>query len=130
MSKVKVLDNGNVLVTFPISLRFRAGRRRVIFQGNDSLEIDPMVINLARAFRWQTLIDSGIYRNMGELAAAIGKDPAFVARTIRLTLLAPEIIHEILAGTLKKSIPLENLRKEVPIRWEDQKKLFGIEVTG
>ncbi len=130
MSEVKVLDNGNVLVTFPISLRFRAGRRRVIFQGNDSLEIDPMVINLARAFRWQTLIDSGIYRNMGDLAAAIGKDPAFVARTIRLTLLAPEIIHEILAGTLKKSIPLENLRKEVPIRWEDQKKLFGIEVTG
>ena len=124
MSEVKVLDNGNVLVTFPISLRFRAGRRRVIFQGNDSLEIDPMVINLARAFRWQTLIDSGIYRNMGDLAAAIGKDPAFVARTIRLTLLAPEIIHEILAGTLKKSIPLENLRKEVPIRWEDQKKLF------
>ena len=67
---------------------------------------------------------------MGDLAAAIGKDPAFVARTIRLTLLAPEIIHEILAGTLKKSIPLEILRKEVPIRWEDQKKLFGIEVTG
>ena len=80
--------------------------------------------------RWQALIDSGTYRNTVELAMAIGKDPAFVARTIRLTLLAPEIIHEILAGTLKKSIPLENLRKEVPIRWEDQKKLFGIEVTG
>ena len=58
------------------------------------------------------------------VAAAIGKDPAFVARTIRLTLLAPEIIHEILAGTLRKSIPMDILRQEMPVRWEDQKKLF------
>ncbi|MBO4633648.1 MAG: hypothetical protein J5858_17165 [Lentisphaeria bacterium] len=127
MSEIKVLDNGNVLVTFPISLRFRSGRRRVIFSENDTLGIDPLVINLARAFRWQELIDSGTYRNTIELAKAIGKDHAFVARTVRLTLLAPEIIHAILAGTLRKSIPMEKLRKEMPARWEDQKKLFGIE---
>ena len=127
MSEVKVLDNGNVLVTVPISLRFRAGRKRLIFQGNDSLEIDLLAMNLARAFRWQALIDSGAYRNMGDLAAAIGKDPAFVARMLRLTLPAPEIVHAILAGTLQRSLPLEKLRKEMPIRWEDQKKLFGVE---
>ena len=59
MSEVKVLDNGNVLVTIPISFRFRAGRKRLIFPENDAPEIDPMVMNLARAFRWQALIDSG-----------------------------------------------------------------------
>jgi len=48
-------------------------------------------------------------------------------RIIRLTLLAPEIVHAILAGTLQRSVPLEKLRKEMPIRWEDQKKLFGVE---
>jgi len=48
-------------------------------------------------------------------------------RIIRLTLLAPEIVHAILAGTLQRSVPLEKLRKEMPIRWEDQKKLFGEE---
>ena len=127
MSEVKVLDNGNVLVTVPVSFRFRSGRKRLIFPENDTLGIDPLVKNLARAFRWQSLIDSGAYRNMGDLAAAIGKDPAFVARMLRLTLLAPEIIHAILAGTLQKSIPMEKLCKEMPVRWEDQKKLFGIE---
>ena len=127
MSEIKVLDNGNVLVTFPISLRFRSGRRRVIFSENDTLGIDPLVMNLARAFRWQALIDSGTYSNMIELAKAIGKDHAYVARTVRLTLLSPEIVHAILAGTLRKSIPMETLRKEMPVRWEDQKKLFGIE---
>ena len=126
MSEVKVLDKGNVLVTVPISIRFRSGRKRVIFPENDTLGIDPLVMNLARAFRWQALIDSGTYRNTIELAEAIGKDPAFVARMIRLTLLAPEIVHSILAGTLQKSIPMEKLCKEMPVRWDDQKKLFGI----
>lgn len=127
MSEVKMLDNGNVLVTVPISLRFRSGRKRVIFTENGTLGIDPLVMNLARAFRWQALIDSGTYSNMIELAKAIGKDHAYVARTVRLTLLSPEIVHAILAGTLRKSIPMETLRKEMPVRWEDQKKLFGIE---
>ena len=127
MDKIKVLDNGNVLVTIPISFRFRAGRKRLIFQENDSLEIDPLAMNLARAFRWQSLIDSGTYRNTGDLAEAIGKDPAFVARMIRLTLLAPEIVHAILAGTLRKSIPMGKLSKTMPERWADQKKLFGFE---
>ena len=127
MSEVKVLDNGNGLVTVPISLRFRAGRKRMIFPENDMLGIDPLVMNLARAFRWQALIDSGTYSNMIELAEAIGKDPAFVTRIIRLTLLAPEIVHTILCGTLQKNVPLEKLYKEIPMRWADQKKLFGIE---
>ena len=126
MSEVKMLDNGNVLVTVPILLHFRSGRKRVIFTENGTLGIDPLVTNLARAFRWQALIDSGTYSNMIELAKAIGKDHAYVARTVRLTLLSPEIVHAILAGTLRKSIPMETLRKEMPVRWEDQKKLFGI----
>jgi hypothetical protein len=75
--------------------------------------VDPLVLNLARAFRWQELIDSGTYSNAIELARAIGKDTAYVARTVRLTLLAPEIIHAILHGTLKKSISMETLRKAV-----------------
>ena len=48
-------------------------------------------------------------------------------RIIRLPLLAPEIVHAILAGTLQRSVSMETLRKELPVRWEDQKKLFGVE---
>ena len=84
-------------------------------------------MNLARAFRWQALIDSGTYSNTVELADAIGKDPAYVSRLIRLTLLAPEIVHAIHARTLQKTVSMETLRKELPARWADQKKLFGVE---
>ena len=127
MNEVKVLDNGNVLLTIPIALRLRAGRKKVIYRDKDSPEIDPLVVILARAFHWQALIDSGVYRNTIDLAKAMGKDHAFVARTIRMTLLAPEIVHAILTGTLNCPIALERLRKEMPILWDEQKKLFGIE---
>ena len=75
---------------------------------------------------WQELIDSGTYSNAIELARAVGKDTAYVARTIRLTLLAPEIVHAILHGTLKKSISMETLRKSWPENWEEQKAYFGL----
>ena len=59
MSEIKVLENGNVLVTVPITLRFCSGRKRVVFPENDAVEVDPLVMNIARAFRWRKLIDSG-----------------------------------------------------------------------
>ena len=85
------------------------------------------IINIARAFRWQALIDKGKFSNVHELARAIGKDEAYVSRIIRLTLLAPKIINAILTGNLNKSIRTENLKQSLPTLWEDQKKMFGIE---
>lgn len=37
-------------------------------------------------------------------------------------MLAPEIVHAILSGTLQRSVPVEKRRKEMPIHWEDQKE--------
>ena len=96
-------------------------------EDSDATLIDPVIINIARAFRWQALIDKGKFSNVHELARAIGKDEAYVSRIIRLTLLAPEIIHAILTGNLNKSIRTENLKQSLPTLWEDQKKMFGIE---
>ena len=111
MTKIEILENGNVKLTIPMSFRHCAGRKRIIVPDDSEKLVDPLVLNLARAFRWQELIDSGTYSNAIELARAVGKDTAYVARTVRLTLLAPEIIHAILHGTLKKSISMETLRK-------------------
>ena len=57
----------------------------------------------------------------GDPAAALSRQQD--ARRNRL----PEIVHAILAGTLQKSVSMETLRKELPVRWADQKKLFGVE---
>ena len=73
------------------------------------------------------MIDSGKFSNVHELARAIGKDDGYVSRIIRLTLLSPEIIHAIIAETLEKDIGIEQLKQAMPLMWDDQKKMFGME---
>ena len=127
MAEVEVLENGNVKVTIAMSFRNCAGRKRIVTPDNEQNFVDPLIINLARAFRWQALIDKGRFSNVQELARGVGKDQAYVARVLRLTLLAPEIVHAALTGTLPEGIGVENLRQSQPVLWSEQKKLIGME---
>ena len=117
----------NVKITIPMSFRNCAGRKCIVTQELNCNFNEPIITNLARAFRWQAFIDSGKFSNVHELARAIGKDDGYVSRIIRLTLLSPEIIHAIIAGTLEKDIGIEQLKQAMPLMWDDQKKMFGME---
>ena len=68
MNKVEVLENGNVKITIPMSFRSCAGRKRIVTQELNTNFNEPIITNLARAFRWQALIDSGKFSNVHELA--------------------------------------------------------------
>ena len=127
MAEVEVLGNGNVKVTIKMSFRNCAGRKRIITPDSEQNFTDPLIMNLARAFRWQALIDEGRFSNVHELARGVGKDQAYVARVLRLTLLAPEIVHAALTGTLPEGIGVENLRQSMPVLWSEQKNLIGME---
>jgi hypothetical protein len=45
---------------------------------------------------------------------------SYVSRTLRLALLAPDIVEAILAGTTDQVLMLERLERPPPARWEDQ----------
>jgi hypothetical protein len=49
-----------------------------------------LVKALARAHRWQRLLESGEYASITELAAAEKIDRSYLCRVLRLTLLAPK----------------------------------------
>lgn len=53
---------------------------------------------LAHGFRWQTLLESGSFLTIQEIAAAENINPSYVSRVLRMTLLAPEIVEAILVG--------------------------------
>ncbi len=110
-----------------MSFRNCAGRKRIITPDSEQNFADPLIMNLARAFRWLALIDEGRFSNVHELALGVGKDQAYVARVLRLTLLAPEIVHAALTGTLPEGIGVEHLRQSMPVLWSAQKKLIGME---
>jgi hypothetical protein len=128
MPDVKVLANGNVLVSIPIILRESAGRKQIITdQKKFKAENDPIVLNIARGFYWQEMIDNGKIANIRELAKIMNVNESYVGRTIRLTMLSPEIIHRAIRGTLPEDISLAKLYK-LPDRWEEQLKQLGIAV--
>ena len=128
MPDVKVLANGNVLVSIPITLRESAGRKRIITDEKKfKADEDPIVLNIARGFYWQEMIDNGKISNICELAKIMNVNESYVGRTIRLTMLSPEIIHRAIRGTLPEDISLAKLYK-LPDRWEEQLKQLGIAV--
>lgn len=57
-----------------------------------------MVKALARAFRWQRLLEDGRFDSISAIAAAEKIDRGYVGAVLRLTLLAPDIVEAILSG--------------------------------
>ena len=85
------------------------------------------IIDPARAFRWQALIDEGKFSDVNELARGVGKDRAYAALVSRSTPLAPEIVHAAPTVALPEGIGVENLRHSQPVLWSERKKLIGME---
>jgi hypothetical protein len=85
----------------------RGGRKFVITPSGVSPapssrpRVDGTLIKaLARVFRWRKLLETGAYAMIDEMAAAEKINASYVCRVLRLTLLAPDIVEEILDGRL------------------------------
>ena len=82
---------------------------------------------MARAYHWQELIESGQARSNSDLARKLHLDQSYIARTIRLTSLAPNIIEAILTNQAPDGLSLWTLRHDLPLMWQEQRKLLGME---
>ncbi|OSM07639.1 putative LacI family regulatory protein [Magnetofaba australis IT-1] len=83
-----------------------------------------MVRALAKARRWQSMLENGAAATIKDLARQEGVDKSFMARTLRLNSLAPEIVESILDGSYPDTISLESLRSPFSLVWKDQKEYF------
>lgn len=79
-----------------------------------------LVKALARAFRWKRMLDSGDFSTIAELAEREGIAAPYLSRTLRLTLLAPDIVDAILSGEQGNQAKLETLRDPFPADWGQQ----------
>ena len=73
------------------------------------------------------MIDNGKISNIHELAKIMNVNKSYIGRTIRLTMLSPEIIHRAIRGTLPEDISLAKLYK-LSSRWDEQLQQLGIVV--
>ena len=81
---------------------------------------------LARAHRWQGTLEGGEYGSIEELARAEKINPSYLARVLRLTLLAPDITQAILDGRHDpERITLARLMRPSPAVWGPQEHAFS-----
>jgi hypothetical protein len=80
---------------------------------------------LVRAFRWQSLLDEGVYGTFDELAKAEGVSQSYVSRMLLLTLLAPDLVEAILDGRQPEGMRLDDLLEGVSAEWAQQQVRFG-----
>jgi len=125
-------DGKYVDVFIPISFRRFGGRKTIVapdgsqFLPAHSKATDSTLIKaLSRAWRWQKLLDQGVYSSIAEMADKEGINRSYLSRTIRLGLLAPDIVEAILNGKQPATLQLSDLEQPFPIDWEEQRTQFG-----
>ena len=98
-------EAASITVRVPLTIRRRPGRKTVVTPVRDGGEAalptraDPALVKaLARAFRYQRLLDEGRYASISEMAAAERIERGYLGSLLRLTLLAPDIVEAILDG--------------------------------
>ena len=128
-------DASTITVRVPLKIRRRPGRKTVVtpVRKGAAAELptraDPALVKaLARAFRYQKLLDEGRYASISEMANAERIERGFLGKLLRLTLLAPTILEELVNGHARAGLTLPRLLEPVPITWAAQQHLLrGVE---
>ena len=81
---------------------------------------------IGRAFYWQHLIDAGAMKSGSDIARTEGLDPSVINELLRLTLLAPDIIDNLMAGRQPRRMALIWFqRNRLPVDWEAQRSIVA-----
>jgi hypothetical protein len=124
-------DGSTLAVRIPMRFQRRGGRKRIV--APDGSEIVPttkpqpdgtLIKALARAWRWQRMLDEGLYTSVSEIGDAENISKSYVSRILRLALLAPDIVDAILAGSKDQAMMLDQLERPLPASWEEQCSRF------
>ena len=102
-------------------------RKRILVVDDERDLADLIVMNLHRnGYDAQTAYDgpTGL-----DLARKLHLDQSYIARTIRLASLAPNIIEAILTNQAPDGLSLWTLRHDLPLLWQEQRKQLGMEVN-
>ena len=136
MARAKINSDGRTItVRVPISIRKRGGRKVVLAPDGTSVDAsmlrcqqvdDAIVKALARGFRWREMLENGTWPTIKEIAAAEKINESYVARILRLTLLAPDLVQAIVEGRQVPELNLSALMKRLAPLWTNQRARFNL----
>jgi hypothetical protein len=125
-------DTFRITTRTPFKLKRRPGIKTVVMASEtaeghlngESMDKDSQIAlfqGLARAFYWQRLLDAGEVRSGSEIAQLEELDPSTVNELLRLTLLDPSLIMDILEGRQSQQVSMMWFtRNALPDLWHEQ----------
>jgi hypothetical protein len=126
------LDGDTLVVRIPRRFQRRGGRKRIVAPDGSAIVCSSkprpggtLIKALARAWRWQRMLDEGAYATVSEIGDAENISKSYVSRVLRLALLAPDIVEAIVAGHTNQALMLEQLEQPLPASWEEQRGHLG-----
>lgn len=108
----------------PLTFKRRGVRRLAISEmpAHDA----TFLAGLGRAFYWQQLLDTGAMKTVSAIARAEGRHRSTVSVLMRLTLLAPDIIEQLMAGRQPRRLTLMWFqRNRLPVDWQVQRDIIA-----
>ncbi len=124
MSTIKVTPNGAIEIEVSISLRKHGSKKRIITPEDDTSiasSPDAVLAAIARAYRWQELIDRGECKTIDEISQKLKLDHSYIARILRLNQLSPNIVRLFINGKAPSQLSLAKLTQvALPVKWEEQ----------
>ena len=128
MGKLEKDKDGNPVIVVPFHIRHLGPRQSIVLdcgsKFNDVVN-EPLPKSIILAHQYAQMLESGRYSTVLELAKALKLDRSYVARTLSLVNLAPDIIVAVMQGKTPPEMTLAKAANNLPEDWQEQRELFG-----
>jgi len=121
-------------VSVPVKLKRCGIETRLIVEGETpsvahKRTVQAVQDSLRKALQWNQALISGKANSMAELARSEDVTQRYIAHIIKLAYLAPDIMDAIIKGNVPAQLSLGQLKKDIPLDWDEQRRLFGFSNT-
>ena len=128
MGKLEKDKDGNPVIVVPFHIRHLGPRQSIVLdcgsKFNDVVN-EPLPKSIILAHQYAQMLESSRYGTVLELAKALKLDRSYVARTLSLVNLAPDIIVAVMQGKTPPEMTLAKAGNNLSEDWQEQREMFG-----
>lgn len=136
LTAARLTEDSPITIEVPITFKTRGGRKYITAP-------DGRDLSAAKTPKYENNLMKAIVRGH-EFSETLAKEPdltimllakremldhGYVAKAVRMTQLAPDIIEAILNGRQPQAMTLSELMRPFPDGWNEQRKHFGFGVN-
>jgi hypothetical protein len=115
-----------ITIHVPLKIVVRGGRKTVVGASMEKADRPPktrfdnsIAKALGQAHRWRSLIEGGTYGSISELARDRGINKSYACRVLRLSLLSPVFVEQLL-NREHPGVTLDRLLRPNSFIWSEQ----------